>query len=61
MVLSPPDVCIVSTRVALYLSGSDALKLDVESVVELLRFALVFAAAIFAFTFAFELVVFVAG
>jgi hypothetical protein len=48
-------------RVALYLSGSDALKLDVESVVELLRFAFVFAGALFAFMFAFELFVLVAG
>jgi hypothetical protein len=43
------------------MSGSDALKLGVESVVELLRFAFVFAGAVLAFTFAFELFVFVAG
>jgi len=47
--------------VALYLSGSDALKLDVESVVELLMFAFVFAGAVFALRFAFELFVLVAG
>jgi hypothetical protein len=47
--------------VALYLSGSDALRLDVESLVELLRFAFVLAGAVFAFRFAFELFVLVAG
>ena len=52
---------MVNVSVALYLSGSDALKLDVVSLVELLRFALVFAGAVLAFTLAFELFVFVAG
>jgi hypothetical protein len=47
--------------VALYLSGSEALKLGVESLVELLTFAFVFAGAMFAFRFAFELFVLVAG
>jgi hypothetical protein len=47
--------------VALYLSGSDALKLDVKSLLELLMFAFVFAGAAFAFRLVFELFVLVAG
>jgi hypothetical protein len=50
----------VNVSVALYLSGSEALKLEVESL-ELLMLALEFAGAVFALTFAFELFVFVAG
>jgi len=47
--------------VALYLSGSEALKFDVESLVVLLRLAFVLAGAVFEFRFAFELLVLVAG
>jgi len=52
---------MVNISVALYFSGSEALKVDVASLVELLRFAFVFAGAVFAFRFAFELLVFVTG
>jgi hypothetical protein len=61
IVLSPPEVSIVKTSVALYLSGSVALKLDVESPGAGLTLAFVFAGAVFAFRFAFELLVFVTG